>query len=312
MSKRSIARPPLRVAIVGGASLAAAVWAAALDGALSGRASLVARVDPNTPAGLRPRGVVPVFSTLGELISSGIEIDLILFGDWVAPQADLVRRALEQRWHVVCDGFATDIRTRMPELRRVATNERRLLITKLPKHARPVSPVTTAGTVAAEGSAMWLRWTRPAAPGTPHVFVTTPRPLVDELVPWLLTMVRPSFGAASPLQVRAELSKPSDPPQATVRVEFTSGEWVEIVIAHDRRMTGRDTAGLRVPQRYQPTFSPVDVLARWYAMQLAAAIDAIARDSAGDWAQPSEWIAAVMDAVRRSIVAGGALVDVRN
>jgi hypothetical protein len=305
--------------IVGGASLAAHVWARLLNDDLKGHASLVARVYPSTPVPPRLAGPVPAFATLGELIRSGIEVDLVLFGDWGAPQADLVRQALEHRWHVVCDGFAADIRARLPELQGLAMRKRRRLITELSKLAQRVPGVGAAGNVDPR-SVLEVEWTRFAGPGTPDAFVTTPRPLVGELMPSLLVMAWPTFGDTPPRQVRAELSWPSDAPCATARLEFEGGGAVVLVISHDRHQTGRDTAELRVAGRRLPTFSPVDVLAGWHAAQLCAVVGAVVSamgrgqdgNWAGDWAVSSGWVPVVMDAVWRSIGTEGKTVNVRS
>jgi hypothetical protein len=299
----------VRVAlVVGPPTLAAAVYADELAGLIAlppAGVSLVARVDAHHPVGSGDVAGVPVFETLEELIASGIAVDLLLLAGSATPPAPLVRRALEQRWTVVCGGFPTYDEVELRELLDLAETAGRSLLGGPPSGALTIPPLVDAGA----DTRVEMLWTRPAGAGSVHAYAVQPAPLVDELAPWLVAIALPYLGGAAPLRVRARLSGRWRSPGATVLVQLAGGGQLEIEIAHDRFTTGPDTAGMRLSGAGAPGADPVALLTESHAMQLYRGI-AAARGGTVAGIESSPTVLAVMRAAHGSIASGGRAVDV--
>jgi predicted dehydrogenase len=313
-STTSVPHPePVRVALLGGHSYAADAYVAVLKRLSSispGTTAFVARVHPYptwSPAGLH----APTFATLDALIASGIEVDLLLVASWLESQAPLIRRALGERWHVVCDDTFTDDPAEAAALLALARSVDRSLIAGPPSGflARRLAELDPAGTLGVV-TTIDAAWTRPAADMPADTQMTDPGILVEELLPGLLSVALPFFGAATPTRVDVWRSPPGEVPRAKVTVDVGAGARLTLDLAHDPVAGGRDGASMRIAGARTIEVNPAVPLAECYAAQLGIGVLAVT-GGAESWCDPSALVRAVMDAASRSIASGGRAVDVR-
>jgi predicted dehydrogenase len=295
----------VRVAIVGGDSFATDIYIAQLRWTAAQRVSLVAVVDANrrAPAGL-PAGV-PVFDGLDALLEAGTEVDLLLVADWSGPQAPLIRWALEQGWHVVCNEVLTDDPGEMQQLLVLARAVGVSLWAGLPDMfpTRLLAGRDRLGAVTRIESG-WRRTLRTGA----NLEAPDPAELVEELLPRLLALALPYFGERRLLSVTSTIAGWA----GTVVVEADGG--AELVLSIDAgdgffadpdvgSMTVYGGAGTITVETSLP-------LAEGYALQLQLGLDRVTRGDASVWAAPSPAVLAVIDAARRSKGVGGVAVTV--
>jgi predicted dehydrogenase len=239
---------PLLAAIVGIDSDAGRLLADAL--ARHGDAvRLAAVVEPRAGIWeLRP-GLAGVarFDDLAGLIASGIAVDLLVVAASDEPLLSVVGRAVDQRWHVLCDRPFTYDMAVAGELVAAALDRQRRLMLASPRRFMAASAVDLVD--AGAFGAVWhvaASWKRAGAPGADTRWRDQPDAVVEQLAGPLLELALPFFGAAVPRALRVTTPLGGRIQTAIIQVELTGGGVLDLATGEEPTLVGPDQSALAV------------------------------------------------------------------
>lgn len=242
---RSTRTSPFRVALIGPGSVAGLRIVRALEKEVDVEVVAVVADDVGPWAELPIFRRVRTFDRFGELVDSGIPIDLVLIAASREPLAEVVAAALAQSWHVLSDPlFAEEETTAVELVSRAFERCRRLLL--LSARRFMAAPALRLVQVGAFGADLHLvaTWWRAAGPGTDLRWLVEDDAVLTHLACPLLDLTLPFFGGAHPRSFSVTVPPHDRDGMAMIRVELVGGGRLDLTVGADRSRGGPEECTL--------------------------------------------------------------------